>query len=262
MTITSALVGRFTPVCGHRARALGLLIALVAVALTLAHPAPAAAATETLRYTFEQGIKRDEQNRKYVVDVTGRGHTGYVKQANSGQITVVPGANSQKALQFPAPCDGAGCPKGLIEVASAPDLNPGAAPFSFGASVLLTKAQLTTGSNIVQKGLFDTLGGQWKLQVDNLAGRPSCIVQGMFNGQRVLANVEASVSITGSWHSITCRKTDTYVAIEVDGVERGRASVQVGTVSNDAPVRIGAKNLKDGNDQFHGTLDNVFFDLD
>jgi hypothetical protein len=98
--------------------------------------------------------------------------------------------------------------------------------------------------------------------VDNLAGRPSCVVQGMLNGQRVLAKVEATVSITGSWHDVSCRKTDTFVSILIDGVERGRKTVQVGSVSNAEPVRVGAKNLKDGNDQFHGALDNVFFRLD
>jgi hypothetical protein len=245
-----------------RVHALATLIALIAIVLTLAHPA-AAAGIDMLRYTFDQGTKLDAQGRKYVVDVTGRGHSGYVQKANNGGVTVIPGAGGVgKALQFPARCDGSGCPKGLIEAADTPDLNPGAAPFSYGASVLLTQAQLTTGSNIVQKGLFDTPGGQWKLQADNLAGRPSCIVQGMLNGQRTLAKVESTLSITGAWHTITCRKTTSYVAIQVDGVERGRKTIQVGTVSNTTPVRIGAKNLKDDNDQFHGALDNVFFRLD
>src|ERR1700752_651717 len=101
----------------RRASTLSLLIAVCALALTLAHPA-AAAATETLHCTFDQGIKVDAQGRKYVVDLTGRGHTGYVQKADNGAITVIPGAGGVgKALRFPANCAGSGCPKALIEAA-------------------------------------------------------------------------------------------------------------------------------------------------
>ena len=243
-----------------------VLTVVATVALAFGINSLARVGTQTLSYDFDQGdVETDDQDRYYVGDATGHGHTGYVRTASEGGITIIRGDTDQgEAIRLPTPCTtDQACPKALIEVPDADDLDPGTAPFSFGASVLLAESERTTGSNVVQKGLFNTTGGQWKLQVDSLEGYPSCTIQGVLDGEPTFVQVEAPVSIAdGKWHDIACRKTDDFVAILVDGQESNRNDQQTGAVANAAPVNIGAKHLGDDNDQFHGALDNVFFRLD
>ena len=241
---------------------------VVMAAATLAFGAGSAIAqtgTDILRYNFDGPAKFNPQGQQIFTDVTGRGHVGAVKVANNGGVLVVQSAVGQgKAVRFPTPCEGTGCPKAIVEAADAPDLNPGNTIFSYGAWIFLDQSELTTGSNVVQKGFFNDPGGQWKLQVDNLNGIPSCVVQGNLNGQHVTTIVvptTGAMSITGSWHQVSCKKRDTFVSILIDGLEVGRQTVTVGTVSNTAAVRIGGKSTADANDQFHGVIDNVFFRL-
>jgi hypothetical protein len=47
--------------------------------------------------------------------------------------------------------------------------------------------------------------------------------------------------------------------ISVDGVEHGSKALPEGLdISPEGPVRIGGKNLKPDNDQYFGTLDDVY----
>lgn len=182
------------------------------------------------------------------------------------------------------------------------DLNPGSAAFSFGADVLINgQDELTLnggGMNIVQKGLIDDPVGQWKLQVDGSSqpALPSCLVRGIPTGQDTPvgrsvtakdtkpATLEVDGIADGEWHKVICKKQNKgtngrrydRLSIVIDGKVNNSRNVtdattgyEIGAVNNDAPVTVGAKWLpKDStrpqqiNDQFHGTLDNVFFRLD
>ena len=256
---------------------------ILAVTLTLVlvfgvHTGAQAASQARLGYDFEQGIKIDPSNNlRYVVDTTGSStgqpHKGYLKGANGGAVRLVTGGSTQGLVaKFPEPCSSTGCPKAMIQTVASQsdDLNPRSAPFSFGAWLLMRPSHLTGGSNIMQKGLYNDPGGQWKLQVDTPRGNPghpSCSVRVVIDGRLTSPiTVEASgVNVADErWHRVVCRKTDDRLYVIVDGAVRNSISVPRGAIiRNNAPVSVGAKHLSsDNNDQFHGALNDVYFRLD
>ncbi len=257
-----------------------------AVALVLAVGGRGQAETQLrLAYNFEQGLLTEPSSGlHYVVDamghVTSRPHDGYLEGTNGGAIELVPDpvADSDRGsvARFPEPCAptaSAACPKAMIRTdpSQSDDLNPRSGPFSFGAVLMMEPSDLTGGSNVVQKGLFDDPGGQWKLQVDSPPGapsQPSCSVRGVVDGEPAPpVHVEAWKAdvADGRWHRVVCRRTeDDRLAIFVDGAEENsRPFPQGAGIRNDAPVTVGAKHLEgDDNDQFHGALNRVFFRID
>jgi hypothetical protein len=179
-----------------------------------------------------------------------------VVTANDGAVEVVAGADGRgDAVAFPEKCDAtAGCPRAMLEVPPDAALDPGTGDFEFGAAVWVAPDQTTTGSNIVQRGRFDTEGGLWKLQVDSIDGRPSCVVRS--GDDQVL--VRSSVPVADSaWHRVVCRRDATGVEIEVDG-EVDREDGETGSVDSEWPIRIGSPGVGDQDDQFHGRIDDVF----
>ena len=233
-----------------------------------------------LRYDFEQGILTEPSgDRQYVVDTTGsttgHPHHGYLGGAGGGAVGLVSDPARGSVAKFPEPCTSTatkGCPKAMIRTdpAQSDDLNPRSRPFSFGAVMLVEPSHLTGGSNVVQKGLYNDPGGQWKLQVDSPPGnpgRPSCSVRGVVDGELaepVFVKASGVDVADGRWHRVVCHRTaDDRLAIVVDGMWENSKPVPSGMdIGNDAPVNVGAKHLNsDGNDQFHGSLSRVFFRL-
>ena len=160
-----------------------------------------------------------------------------------------------RAVAFPAVCGApSDCPRAIVEVAPDAALNPGESDFEYGASVWLAADETTRGSNIVQKGRFAADDGQWKLQVDGDEGEPSCVVR---SGTHQL-KVRSSVSIAdGSWHQVRCLKDRQGITIQVDDASDRKAG-RIGSVSNSWPVRIGGPGVGEGDDQFHGRIDDVY----
>jgi hypothetical protein len=183
-------------------------------------------------------------------------HQGRVELAGAGRLERTPGPVGRgDAVLFPPICTPQpDCGMAMVVVKDSFRLDPEEADFAFGASIKLTPEQTTTGSNIMQKGRYGATGGQWKLQVDTLDGKPSCVVRGASE----LLSVRSPVSLTdGQWHRVTCLKDSSGVQIDVDGATR-RQSGAVGPVSNDYEIRVGSSGVTAGDDQFHGALDDVF----
>lgn len=193
-------------------------------------------------------------------DAVGGDVLGRVVTSNGGSVVEVPGADGEGvALQLPSLCaDRDDCPRAMVEIDSDPALDPGDRAFSFGASVWLAPEKTTTGSNIVQKGRFGTDGGQWKLQVDDEEGRPSCVIRSGTDVHRVRADVSIADS---AWHQVACVRDERGIGIVVDGDER-RAAGATGSVENEWPIRIGSPGVGEDDDQFHGRVDDVFLDID
>lgn len=194
-------------------------------------------------------------------DAAGGPARAVVVGAGGGTVELVDGADgSAGAVRFPARCaSGAtdACPRAMVEVAHHPELDPGDDDFEFGVSVRVAPDETTTGSNLVQKGRFGTEGGQWKLQIDDEEGEPSCVVRSALPGAAPVV-VRSDVSVADSaWHRVLCRRDGDTVTIEVDGVAASEAGLS-GSVGNAWPVRIGAPGVGAGDDQFDGDLDDVY----
>jgi hypothetical protein len=188
-------------------------------------------------------------------DGSGHGHLLRAITRNGGMPVLVAHGNGQ-ALRFPAKCPAADCPRLVLQAPATPDLNPGTRPLRYGAGVLLSPAETGRGENILQKGY--AAGGQYKLQVDGLSGKPSCGMSDKAGGKVHVARSRASVA-DGKWHSLECRRTGPTLAILVD--DRLEASVAVPadlSVESAQPFTVGGRGVGVGNDQFHGTLDDVW----
>jgi hypothetical protein len=196
-------------------------------------------------------------------DDAGGLFVGRVVSVNDGEVEEVAGADGTgAAISFPPTCGAAtGCPRAMVEVMADASLDPGSSDFEYGAAVWLAPDQTTSGSNIVQKGRFGTDGGQWKLQVDNDEGQPSCVVRGDRPGAEPLV-VRSSVTIADSqWHRVVCRRAGDDLTIEVDGAV-DREEGETGSVVSEWPVRVGAPGVGDEDDQFHGRIDDVYLLVD
>jgi hypothetical protein len=227
-----------------------MVTALVVAAVAVVPAQALAASTVMAHYRFDQRYAGAR------LDSSGHGHTLRVVAAHGGSArSVVHG--SGLALAFPASCAGSRCPQIVLQATGAAGLNPGTRPLRFGASVLLPHGQTAKGENVVQKG-YSATGGQYKLQIDGDAGKPSCALVDSKKSAIRLARSNITVA-NGRWHRIECRRAGTAFSVYVDGVLRGRTTVPASlSVANGAPLSIGGKGAYPDNDQFHGVLDNVW----
>jgi hypothetical protein len=212
--------------------------------------APAPVLTTVARYTF------DERGAAGLVDDSGNGHTLHVVASHGGAVRPVADGTGL-ALRFPGSCTGTGCPRVALQAASTDQLNPGRAPVRWGARVLLPPTETTDGENVIQKG-YSAAGSQYKLQVDHTPGRPSCVLVDNTNPTIHIAKSAVTVA-DGRWHTVACARTGTALTITVDGVVRGTATVPATlSVVNTAPFSVGGKGGYRDNDQWQGTVDDVW----
>ncbi|GAB2611944.1 hypothetical protein Aab01nite_67480 [Paractinoplanes abujensis] len=226
---------------------------LSSLALLVAGTATAAPAQpeSTVRYTFD--------GPSPLADVSGHGHDLTPVSRNGGTFGTV-ARNGGKALVFPPPCAQEPCPRIALRAPTTAQLNPGRRPIRFGASVRLAADQTTKGENVMQKG-YSVRGSQYKLQIDGLAGRPSCV---LVDDRR--PDIHAAISGVGvaddRWHDLECRRRGTRLTILVDDVVRGRATLPADlSVSNHIPFSLGGKGSFADNDQFQGMLDDVWVQI-
>lgn len=149
----------------------------------------------------------------------------------------------------------------MLEIADTSQLNPRDSDFVWGAELRLTPEQTSKGSNVVQKGFASGGRSQWKLQVDNEKGRPSCVIVGVDQTEVHMALADASIA-DGRWHEVLCRRANGQLSILVDGRVAGGTPVPDDTVVDPpGPVRIAGKNARQSNDQFFGAVSEVFLTL-
>ena len=192
-------------------------------------------------------------------DGSGHGHLLRTVMRNGGKITLTPHATGQ-ALTFPPKCTGATCPRLVLQASDTPDLNPGTKPLRYGANVLLAAAETASGENVLQKG-YSTGGGQYKLQVDGVSGKPSCGMSGAGEKGLHLARSRQSIA-DGSWHALECRRTGPTLSILVDDQVQATAAVPEDlSISSAQPFSVGGKGVGADNDQFHGSVDDIWIHI-
>jgi hypothetical protein len=215
-----------------------------------APPAPAGS-PDVVRFTFDGG--------SLLADVTGHGHDLSPVSRHGGAFATVRHGDGS-ALVFPPPCHDEPCPRIALRAPTAADLDPGTRPIRWGAQVKLGADQTTKGENIVQKG-FSASGSQYKLQVDGVAGDPSCV---MVDDRRPRIHVaKSSVSVAdGQWHTLECRRRGPQLIVLVDGAQSGSATVPADlSVRNRIPLSVGGKGSFTDNDQFQGAMDDVWVSI-
>jgi hypothetical protein len=212
-------------------------------------PHPAAVG---VRYGFDQGLGDSVYSLEGRLSLRARTAAG-------GALTTTPHGGGL-AVRFPRPCAKYGaqsCQRAILQSGRADFLNPGSAPFRYGASVLLAPSETSKGANVVQKG-FSVRDAQFKLQVDGYEGRPSCVLVGTTSPSIYVALSSLSVA-NGVWHQIECTRSSSLLTISIDGKSYGQVGVPASlSIVNDDPLCIGGKGTSPNNDQFAGAIDDVF----
>jgi hypothetical protein len=229
---------------------------LLVAASAVAGPVPAVAGPPgdpTLPVTI---ARYPFNGRGSIFDGSGIGHDLRVISGHGGSVRrVVHGQGT--AVAFPGRCTTTICPHVALQAPAMADLNPGTRDIAYGADVLLPPGQTSKGQNVVQKG-YSATSSQWKLQVDGVAGRPSCVLVDERKPRIRIATSVVSVA-DGRWHAVQCLRTRTTLTVYVDEVLRGRTKVPASlSVRNNRPLSIGGKGAYADNDQFNGALDNVW----
>jgi hypothetical protein len=229
-----------TPAAGPPATA-------AAVASPSAHPA-----VTGVRYGFDQGLGDSVHSLEGRLSLKARTAAG-------GKLTTTP-HGAGLAVRFPQPCAKYGtqsCQRAILQSGRADFLNPGSAPFRYGASVLMAPSETSKGANVVQKG-FSVRDAQFKLQVDGHEGQPSCVLVGKSSPSIYVALSSVSVA-NGQWHLIECTRSSSLLTISVDGKSYGQVGIPPSlSIVNDDPLSIGGKGTSPNNDQFAGAIDDVF----
>jgi hypothetical protein len=222
--------------------------------------------TKALLFDFEQPVSTLSAGARIPSGVPN-GPRGEVAMAGKDvqPLRMVKGPDHQgHALAFPAPCPVAQqktCRKAIVEVYPDTSLAPGRDDFAWGASVQLKQADTAKGSNIIQKGFSLGGGSQWKLQVDGAQGHPSCVLVGL--NDKEIHEVLADVSVAdNAWHDVRCSRTRDSLVITVDDAAKKSVLIPKDlTIAPPGPVRIGGKDLKPDNDQFFGSVDNLYVEV-
>jgi hypothetical protein len=114
----------------------------------------------------------------------------------------------------------------------------------------------TTGTNILQKGQSNTVGGFWKIEIHN--GQASCLFRGSHDENSGVGSGKRVDD--GIWHKIVCTRFPDHTVMTVDGVVTATHWTASGTVSNIKPLSIGGKAECGGSvgcDYFIGDIDYV-----
>jgi len=189
-------------------------------------------------------------------DGSGHGHLLTALTRNGARPTTVPHGNGH-ALSFPHVCSGPTCPRLVLEATDTDDLNPRTEPLRYGAGVRFTPAGSTGTESVLQKG-WSTGGDQYRLEIDGGSGRPGCTVT---DKQPYTARSRTSIG-DGAWHAVECRRAGAELTILVDGgVARTVAVPATLSVSTARPFSVGGKGVSNYNDQFHGSVDDIWIHI-
>ena len=108
--------------------------------------------------------------------------------------------------------------------------------------------------DVIRKGLTSTSGGYWKMEIYR-TGTAHCL----FDGSSGYKTLKTGPNLADNrWHTIVCIKRASSVSLVVDGVSY-TSNVKIGSITNSAPVSVGAKT--GGDDWYKGLMDEVSITL-
>ena len=155
-----------------------------------------------------------------------------------------------------------------IRTPSDPSLNPGSAPFTYGARVKVFPTAEWSHSEmaVLRHGDSDTPGGDYKIELVKKASGAVTAFCAMHDGDGGTGYVRGRGRLEtiadGRWHTITCSRIDNdTVSISIGGDETQReTSGQLGALVSDDPLLIGFHYKRDGihgREQFVGLMDDL-----
>jgi hypothetical protein len=182
----------------------------------------------------------DELSGSTLGDDSGHGNDGRLKHVELG----LPGV-SGSAFGF----DGK---SSVITVPDAASLNAGTEDLVVTVHVAFTEVP-DEDYDLIRKGLSSTAGGDWKIEIVNVGGKAiaRCHLRGSGGSWQKTTGPDLA---DGRWHTITCEKHAKTAVLSIDG-RVWKTTKSLGTLSNKAPLSIGAKAT--GGDWYKGVMDEV-----
>jgi hypothetical protein len=145
----------------------------------------------------------------------------------------------------------------IVAVPSSPSLNPLSASFSVSLSFNTSVVTRDDSADVIRKGTTTNSKTLWKVELRPSSTGKTEQIRCYFRGSSATIGVYGGKPVSdGRWHSVTCVKQADKVAIVLDGNTRSKAA-HVGSISNSAPLTIGAKASND--DAYQGLVDEVSF---
>jgi hypothetical protein len=230
-----------------------IVIVLVVAPLLAPTGAAGGGSDDRVRYTAS------EADGTLAIDASGHGNDGHLR----GGVT-----RRHGAFRF-HPLSEGNHRFDRIHTPSDPSLNPGSAPFRYGARVkVFPRAEwLHTEMAVLRHGDSDTPGGDYKIELLKMtsgAVTAFCVMHdgdgdgtGYVRGRGRLGTIA-----DGQWHTITCSRVDRdTVSLSIDGDVTERATAgSLGALVSDDPLLIGFHYRRDGihgREQFVGLMDNI-----
>jgi hypothetical protein len=91
-----------------------------------------------------------------------------------------------------------------------------------------------------------------------VSGKPSCGMSDNDASRLYLAKSRLSIA-DGKWHSVECRRTGPTLSILIDDQMLANVAIPATlSVVTTQPFSLGGKGVGADNDQFHGSLDDVW----
>jgi hypothetical protein len=144
-------------------------------------------------------------------------------------------------------------PESVVTVADAANLNPGNSNISFTAHVNFVSHPVATSDyGVVRKG--PGRGQHYKMELKPNSTRTRTRARCSFKGSSGKTTITKGPNLINGWHTITCFKDSTQIGVIVDG-RTFTKPITIGSITNTSPVTIGRN--EDGDDQYHGNMDEV-----
>ena len=235
-------------VCGRTTRAragIGAVLLGSVSLLVVAGPASAATRVPTGQSSSESDLvslwHMDERSGSVMRDAIGHndGSLHSVKLGQSGSSGTAYGFNGSSSY---------------VSVPSASDLNPGSEDITVTIHLNTKSAPSKPDWDLIRKGKSSTSGGEFKMEYQP-TGKASCGFKGSSGNHKSLSSGPSLKD--GKWHTVQCVKTSSAIRLVVDGQTFSK-SVSIGSISNSAPVVIGAHP---GSEFFKGSLDEASIEI-
>ena len=164
----------------------------------------------------------------------------------SGSTAFDSSGNANNGTAYNVGMDGSGYSfdgsSSRVLVPTSPSLNPGTSPFSFSVTF---RSSVSPGTGLdydmLRKGLTTSTGGEYKVEVLQANGkaRALCVVK---DSAKKVLQIRGTTNLTdGQVHTITCSRTTSGLTLVVDALAPRTKAGTTGTISNTAPLALGAK---------------------